>query len=468
MLAPALVKKVLDAALSLGADFAELFVEDTYQCELRVTDSKPSKALVGRLKGAGIRLFYSLEQVYVTTNDLTETGLIKAAMTAAKAKHQHSLLDVKRAATFSKTAFDEAHDYGTHPWEYDREKKFRHLMTMDASARERSSWVTQVEPFLVEKTQRVLIANSSGVWSEDERNYVRTGLNVSIEDQGVREAASSRTGTLGTSDWFETVDFEKLSYATVDRAKLLIHADYAPAGEMPVVISNGFGGVIFHEACGHGLETTSIAKNASVFCGKLGTRIADSCVTAIDDGTIANSWGSLNVDDEGMKTKKTVLIEDGVLKSYMVDDLGSRQTGFERTGSGRRQSYKFAPTSRMRNTFIAAGQNSVEDMIRDIDHGLYAKEMGGGSVSPGSGDYNFGVTEAWLIQDGRLLKPVKGATLIGRGIETLGRIKKVGRDFCLQDGMCESVSGNVPTSVGQPTLLISKILVGGRADASGS
>lgn len=466
MLSQAMVKKVLDAALERGAQFAEVFIEDTYQSELRMIDSKPSKALVGRLKGAGVRVFYGHEQVYVTTNDLSEAGLIKAARTAAAAKPMPAAGVTRvEAQSFTPTAFDELHVYGARPWGYDRDKKFRHLVTMDQAARERSSWVTQVEPFLVEKTQRILVANSLGVWAEDERNYVRAGCNVSLEDQGERESSHSRTGTLGTSDWYETVDFPELATSAVDRAKLLIHADYAPAGEMPVVLDNGFGGVIFHEACGHGLETTSVAKNASVFCGKLGTKIADDCVTAIDDGTIANTWGSLNVDDEGMKTKKTVLIENGVLKSYIVDDMGSRQTGMERTGSGRRQNYKFAPASRMRNTFIAAGNSTLEDMIADIDYGIYAKEMGGGSVSPGTGDYNFGVTEAWLIQNGKLVKPVKGATLIGRGIETLGRIKKVGNQLRLQDGMCGSVSGSIPTTVGQPAIQISKILVGGRAGA---
>lgn len=470
MLSQSLVKKVLDAALARGAEFAELFVEDTYQSELKVIDSKPSKALIGRLKGAGVRVFYGHEQVYVTTNDLSEAGLIKAAQTAAAAKPAvgggagvrsgHKPLETQDFVT---QAFDELHHYGTRPWEYDRDKKFQHLMKMDSVARQRSSMVTQVEPFLVEKTQRILVANNLGVWAEDERNYVRAGVNVSLEDQGERESAGSRIGTLGTSDWFETVDFAKLSIEAVDRAKLLIHADFAPAGEMPVVIDNGFGGVIFHEACGHGLETTSVAKNASVFCDKMGTKIADDCVTAIDDGTIANTWGSLNIDDEGMASKKTVLIENGVLKSYLVDDMGSRQTGLERTGSGRRQSYKYAPASRMRNTFIAAGKDSLEDMIKDVDYGIYAKEMGGGSVSPGTGEYNFGVTEAWLIKDGKLVKPLKGATLIGRGIETLGRIKRVGNELKLQDGMCGSVSGSIPTTVGQPAILVSKILVGGRA-----
>ncbi len=463
MLQPSRVKKVLDAALERGAQFAELFVEDTYSSNLSLIDSKPSQAVVGRLKGAGIRVFYGHEQIYVTTNDLSEAGLLKAARTAAAGRVGVSG-EVTRieAKDFSPTRFDSIHTYGTKPWEYDRDKKFSHLMRMDRAARGRSTLVSQAEPMLIEKTQRILVANSEGLWAEDERNYVRVFLDVTLEEHGVKESQHARAGRLGTSEWFDTVDFEHMATDVVDRAKVLLHADFAPAGEMPVIIDNGFGGVIFHEACGHGLETTSVAKGASVFCGKMGERLAESCVTAIDDGTIANTWGSLTIDDEGMPTKKTVLIENGVLKSYIVDGMGAKQTGFARTGSGRRQSYKYAPASRMRNTYIAAGEDRLEDMIRDVDHGIYAKDMGGGSVSPGTGDYNFAVREAWLIENGKLVKPVKGATLIGRGIETLGRITRVGNELKLQDGMCGSVSGSIPTTVGQPAILVSKMLVGGR------
>jgi len=396
----------------------------------------------------------------VTTNDMSEAGLVKAALNAAKAKSGSAKNETKN---FSKSPYDSIHLYGTRPAEYDREKKFSWLQRMDKAARSRSSMVVQVEPKLIEKTQKMLVANSLGVWAEDERNYVRAFVNTLLEDKGEKMSGYDNTGTLGTSEFFETVDFEELAHKAVDRAKLLIHADYAPAGEMPVIIDNGFGGVIFHEACGHGLETTSVAKNASVFCGKMGEKIAHECVTAIDDGTMANTWGSLIVDDEGMPTKRTTLIENGILKSYIVDQMGSQQTGLSTTGSGRRQNYKYAPASRMRNTFIAPGKDKLEDMIKDIDYGLYAKKMGGGSVSPGTGDYNFGVVEGYLIRNGKIEKPVKGASLIGRGIETLGRISRVADNMTLEPGMCGSVSGSIPTTVGQPAITVSKILVGGRA-----
>lgn len=460
MLTPQTVKKVLDAALSNGADFAEIFAEESYASELAMNDSKPTTAIVGSTYGAGIRLFYGTEIIYVTTNDLSEAGLVKAALNAAKAKTGTAKNETKN---FSKSPYDAIHVYGQRPAEYDREKKFSWLQRMDKAARSRSSMVVQVEPKLIEKTQKMLVANSLGVWAEDERNYVRAFVTTLLEDKGEKMSAYDNTGTLGTSAFFETVDFESLAHSAVDRAKLLIHADYAPAGEMPVIIDNGFGGVIFHEACGHGLETTSVAKSASVFCGKLGEKIAHESVTAIDDGTMANTWGSLNVDDEGMPTKRSVLIENGILKSYIVDQMGAQQTGLATTGSGRRQNYKYAPASRMRNTFIAPGKDKLEDMIKDVDYGLYAKKMGGGSVSPGTGDYNFGVVEGYLIRNGKIEKPVKGASLIGRGIETLGRITRVADNMTLEPGMCGSVSGSIPTTVGQPAITVSKILVGGRA-----
>ena len=250
---------------------------------------------------------------------------------------------------------------------------------------------------------------------------------------------------------------------TVDRALLLTKSGFAPAGEMPVVLANAFGGVILHEACGHGMETTSVQTGDSVFADKMGQKIGNDCLTAIDDGTIKNEWGSLNFDDEGMPTKRTTLIENGVVKSFLVDQVGAMKTGMEATGSGRKQSYKFAPASRMRNTFIAPGKDKFEDMIKDVDYGLFAKKMGGGSVNTSTGDYNFQVREAYVIRNGRIEEAVKGACLIGRGIETLGKITKVGSELKMAPGMCGSVSGSIPAGVGQPEVLVSSLMVGGKA-----
>ena len=460
MISESLARRALDAALSNGADFAEIFVEETYSSELSMVDSEPDRAVVGRLHGAGIRLFYGHEVIHATTSDLSEAGLVRAARVASAARRGSAATVV---APTNRHMFDSIHEYGKKPWEHDRNTKFKILRALDQAARARSSMVTQSTPAMQEKSQKILIVNSDGLWAEDERHYINVRLGVLLEDKGQREEGFERTGDLGTLECLDRLDFTAIANRAVDRGALLIHADFAPAGEMPVVIEGGFGGVIFHEACGHGLETTAVAKEASVFCGKLGTKIAESCVTAIDDGTMANTWGSLDIDDEGMPTQRTVLIENGILKSYMADKMGARQTGYAPTGSGRRQSYKFAPASRMRNTFIAPGTDSLESMIGSVDDGLYAKCLGGGSVNPGTGDYNFGVREAYLIKNGRIERPVKGAMLIGRGIDTLSRIKAVGTELSLEPGFCGSVSGSIPTTIGQPAILVSKILVGGRA-----
>ena len=456
-----ILRKALDAALSTGADFAEVFLENTYSSTLSLLSSQPQKAVVGELYGAGIRLFFNEEIIYVTTNDLSEDGLVRSALKAARS---HRGQPTRSVPDFIQTQFDQLHTYGEKPWESDRSRKFAWLKSMNQHARSRSSYVVQVEASLHEKFQKIQIANSTGVNKYDERIYSRTSLEVTAEKNAVKESFSDRKGFLTSAEFVNEMDLQKFSFDIADRAVQLTTAQFAPAGEMPVVIDTGFGGVIFHEACGHGLETTSVAKKASVFSDKLGQKVAADCVTAIDDGTIKNEWGSIHIDDEGRATEKTVLIENGILKSFIVDEMGSRQTGLKPTGSGRRESYKYAPASRMRNTFIAPGKDSFEDMIKDIDYGLFAKTMGGGSVNPGTGEYNFATREAYVIRNGRIEELVKGATLIGKGIDTLGKITKVSSEFKLATGMCGSVSGSIPTTVGQPQILVSSLLVGGRGN----
>ncbi|EMN32519.1 TldD/PmbA domain protein [Leptospira interrogans serovar Pyrogenes str. L0374] len=229
------------------------------------------------------------------------------------------------------------------------------------------------------------------------------------------------------------------------------------------MMGNGFGGVIFHEACGHPLETEAIRKKSSPFVDKLGKRIAQSCLTAIDDGTIPDSWGSINVDDEGTAPQKTILIENGILKNYLSDRVGAQEVGVEKTGSARRESYMYAPVSRMRNTYIAAGKDSFDSMLSGIDYGLFAKKMGGGSVNPSTGEFNFSVEEGYVIRNGKIAEPVRGATLIGKGDEILPKISMVGKDLELAAGMCGAASGSVPVTVGQPSLKVDEILVGGRS-----
>lgn len=245
-------------------------------------------------------------------------------------------------------------------------------------------------------------------------------------------------------------------------AKTMLFATDCPSGVMPVIIDNEFGGVIFHEACGHSLEANTVAKNASVFCGKLNTVVAPPIVTAIDDGTIENAWGSANYDDEGYPQQRRVLIDKGVLKSYIVDSLNSRRMDHLPTGSSRRESYKYAPTSRMSNTYIDNGESTFEEIIANTEYGLYAAKMSGGSANPGTGDFNFSVSEGYLVRNGKIAEAVRGASLVGNGAEILQKIDMVGNNLDRARGMCVSVSGSIPADVGQPTIRVSSITVGGK------
>lgn len=451
-----LLRKVIDTALATGADFAEVYVEDTRKKQYSFLNSKPDKAVSGHTLGAGIRVFSGTEQIYTYTNDLSEAGLIKAARQAAGAM----------ASTRKQNAITPAKilNFGApaHLKSSGSESQWQALRLMNEAARSYSPLITQVSGEMGETYKTVQIMNSEGLHRSESRNYLNAHVKAYAEDQGEKEEGYERTAFLGTADDWGSVDFKDMALTAAGQSLRILKAGWTPAGEMPVLLDSAFGGVIFHEACGHGLETTSVAKNASVFCGKMGQKIAHESVTAIDDGTLIGDYGTLEMDDEGAETQRTVLIENGILKSYIVDKMGARKTGFKETGSGRRQDYRFAPTSRMRNTFIAAGNSSFEEMIKDIDYGLYAKRLGGGSVSPGTGSYNFAVHEAFVVRNGRIEEQVKGASLIGTGIETLGRIVKVGAELKLSPGTCGSISGMIPVTVGQPPLLVSKLTVGGK------
>ena len=297
---------------------------------------------------------------------------------------------------------------------------------MDKESRNLSSSISQCVINFKQVQKIVQVANSEGILSYDIRPYHMLYVNTVAEGNGEKETGQGSLGcTEKTPLFFNQEELKKLACKAGNLALLNLKAEPAPAGRFPVIINKGFGGVIFHESCGHGLETTAVAENASVFADKLNQKIASDCVTAYDDGTIAGTYGFLKTDDEGRTAQKTLLIEKGILKNFMVDDLGSRKTGYKKTGSARRESYRYPPTSRMRNTFIAPQDSSLEEMIKDIDNGLFAKSLGGGSVTPGTSAYNFSVTEGFWIKNGKIEKPVKGASLVGSGLETLSRIKKV-------------------------------------------
>jgi TldD protein len=309
--------------------------------------------------------------------------------------------------------------------------------------------------------QDVLVVASDGTHAHDIRLHQSLGLNVLAADGDHRASLGRRYGSHGRPDELRQWQAEESARDLCDSAATMLRADYVEAGQFPVVLANRFGGVIFHEACGHLLETTQIERGTTPFAEELGQEIAHPAVTAIDEGLTDGAFGSLAMDDEGIAPQRTVLIENGILRRYLSDRAGEIRTGHGRTGSGRRQSHAFAAASRMRNTYIAAGPHSPEALIGSIDKGLYCKSMGGGSVGP-TGQFNFAVEEGFLIENGQLTKPVKGATLIGEAKEVMPRISMCANDLELAAGFCGSVSGSIFVTVGQPHIKVDTITVGGR------
>ncbi|MEW4370355.1 TldD/PmbA family protein [Paenibacillus kandeliae] len=459
MLQPALVENILQAALETGGDFAEVFVEDRIDRDLGMIGGVVERALSGRDYGIGIRILQGVFSVYAYTSDLSEQNLIQTARKAAGAL-KGAKSDI--VLNFDRLQVENRHPVLQPPSAAQNARKVDILRRAHEALKAADPLIQQTSVGILNWQQQVLIANSEGLWAEDTRTYTRLRLNAVAVDGNQRQTGFRGPGAHAGLEFIEGLDIEAEAREASRIAATMVKADYAPSGKVPVVIENGFGGVLFHEACGHGLESTAVGVNASVFAGKLGQQIASPLVTAIDDGTIPNAWGSLNIDDEGMKTQRNVLIENGILKGYLIDRVGSRRMNMAPTGSGRRQSYRFAPASRMNNTFIAEGDSSREEMIANTEYGIYARSLGGGSVNTATSDFNFAINEAYIIRNGKIAEPVKGATLIGKGIDTLQKIDMVGGNLDHGPGMCGSVSGSLPVNCGQPTLRVSEMTIGGR------
>ncbi len=462
MLNKATAQVVLEAALSTGGDFAEIFMEDRRNNSLILQDNRLESVNSGRIHGAGVRVYHKLTAFYAYTNDTSKEGLLRCALEAASAVKAGD--ERIQCAKLVEQDVRNAHYIAMAPSETEAKIKADILRAANAAARGVSEEISQVICSYRDSEQDVVIANSDGLFVTDTRVYTRMGCQAIAASGTENQIGFEGPGACrGFEHFINVVNPEVTGRQAASTAVKMLHAPVCPAGTMPVVIGDGFGGVIFHEACGHSLEATSVALGMSEFCGKLGQQVAASCVTAIDDGTIPNEWGSENVDDEGTPTNRLVLIENGILKNYMVDRLNGRRMGMAPTGSARRESYKFAPTSRMRNTFIAGGSDDPAEMISTMGDGLYAAKMGGGSVNPATGEFNFAVNEGYLVKDGKIQSPVRGASLIGKGNEILMQIDRVGRTMSMAQGMCGSMSGSVPTNVGQPFIRVKSIIVGGRA-----
>lgn len=459
MLDKNLINDVLSEALRNGADFSEIFLEDKFSTTITLTNNYVDKAVSGRIYGVGIRVFLDNKAVYAYTNDTRRDSLLKSARTVAKALKNDKQNDTS-ALNLEKSNIKNIHYISLYPSDVDRKRKLDMMRRAYHTAKNYDPVISDVSISYMDWDQNILVANSDGVMAEDRR--VRTRMFITSIAGEKKQTGSMGPGASAGFEFWEINDPANFALEASRIAKKMAEAEYAPAGTMPVIIANGFGGVIFHEACGHQLEATSVAKGISVFSDMIGKRIGSEHVSAYDNGILPGEWGTDTIDDEGTPMRNNLLIENGILKGYLIDRLSARRMKMPITGSSRRQSYQFAPTSRMTNTYIDNGKYLPEEIIANTEYGLYAKNLGGGSVDPATGEFNFTVNEGYLIKNGRIDKPVRGATLIGKGHEILHKIDMVGNDLAHGQGMCGSISGSIPTNVGQPTLRVSEILVGGR------
>lgn len=459
LLSKKVVENVLTAALSRGGDFAEIFVEDKNTGNIKLVGGLIETNISGRDYGVGIRILDKFNSIYAYTSDSTEENLIKVAKDAAAALDSSKtefVLNMIRSDIPNNNPILKS--LKSTP----KMEKVELLRRAYKAAKSYDEVITQVTVNYLEEEQHILIANTEGLFAEDKRVRTRFAVASVASLNGEMQQGHYAPGASMGFEFYDQVNVEDVAREASRIAKTSIYADYCPSGNMPVIIDNEFGGVLFHEACGHALEASFVSKNTSAFAGKLGQMVASELVTAIDDGTIKNGWGTTNIDDEGTRTQRNVLIENGILKSYLVDKLNGRRMNMNSTGSSRRQSYRFAPTSRMNNTYIDAGKSKLEDLISSTERGLYAKKLGGGSVNPATGDFNFAVMEGYIIENGKIVKPVRGASIIGNGTKVLELIDMVGDNLQLGQGMCGAASGSIPANVGQPAIRVSSITVGGR------
>ena len=459
MISKEICQRVLCCAMSTGADYAELFAEYTTNHSLHMIADKVDSASDTVISGASVRVYQGLRSVMATTVDKSEEGLLRCARKAAEALGQGSAqIDI----VLKEHSFPDAHPVLIIPSAVGNREKVAILKDGYFAARECGDAIRQVTGTLMDVDHNILIANSEGLYAQDRQIRTRMAVSAVAEMNGETQTGSCNFGRRMGLEMFDTIDPKGMGIEAARQAVTMAGAGYCPAGVMPVAIDNGFGGVIFHEACGHSLEAAFVAYGRSQFVGKLGEKIAHEKVTAIDDGTIPGAWGSINIDDEGRPAQKNVLIENGILKSYMIDKFNARRMGLEPTGNSRRQSYSYTPTARMTNTYIAPGTDRNEDIIGSMEYGLYAKSMGGGSVNPVTGEFNFTVDEGYLVRNGKICEPVRGGSLVGKGSDILHNIDMVGTVLDMGQGICGASSGSIPTNVGQPMIRVASITVGGR------
>ncbi len=456
------LERVLASALRTGGEFAEVFASDWQGTGVGLDDGRIEQLSTGRSRGAGIRVIRGESTGFAHTADVSEAGLLAAARAAAEAA-SHGEAGVRTVALVERST-RVVSPVDVDPAKVGKAAKVELLRRVDEAARSAGSAIAQVSAGYSDGRTRILIANSDGLLTRDER--VRTLMRVSAVangDTGMQTGFDSVGHTMGF-ELFDKISVEEVARTAARRALTKLKARPAPSGSLPVVIKAGSGGVLFHEACGHGLEADLVSKGASVYRGKVGELVASPLVTLVDDGTMTHEWGAISIDDEGHPSQYNVLIQDGVLTDYMWDFLRARKEGRPQSGNGRRQSYKDLPMVRMTNTYVLNGQEEPDDIIRDTSHGVYVAHLGGGSVNTATGDFVFGMTEAYMIENGEITEPLREGNLIGNGPQVLRDIDRLGNDFAMGNpGTCGKDGQGVPVGDGQPTLRVASLTVGGTA-----
>ena len=462
-----LIERTLGTALHTGADFAEIYAEDKRNTSVSLDDGRIEQVTSGRDRGAGIRVIKGDTTGFAHSSDLSEHGLAEAAKAAAAAASQGD--GRTRTVTLHRRTATTVNVVGQYPETVPKATKVELLQRFDEAARGTGPEVVQVSAGYGDSRKQVLIANTDGVYVTDDIVRVLARISVVADgDTGMQTGFQSMGHTIGWEVFDPThegyVDVEAIARDAARQAIVKLRARPAPSGAMPVVIKNGTGGVLFHEACGHGLEADHIQKGASVYAGKVGELVASPLVTLVDDGTLAGEWGTLAVDDEGHDTQRNVLIEDGVLTDYMWDYIRSRNDGRAPSGNGRRQSYMHLPMVRMTNTFVLDGPDDADEIVAATERGVYVSHLGGGSVNTATGDFVFGMNEAYLIENGEITEPLREGNLIGNGPQVLRDIDMLGNDFAMGNpGTCGKDGQGVPVGDGQPTLRVKSLTIGGTA-----
>ena len=451
----AVAERVLARALANGGRFAEVFAERRQGQTLSIDERRIESVQAGAEEGAGVRVVDGNTTYFAHVDGLEPADLERAAEEAAGAlraeRTEARPLQAREATPLP---------VERRPEDVPAERKAELLRELDERARAKGGEIAQVSASYAEARREVAVANSDGLFTGDDRTRVRIGVQAVARRDGTVETGAE---TLGAHRGFELLEDDpgQIAEQAARKALTLLDAVPAPSGSMPVVVGGGFGGVLFHEMTGHGLEADHIQKGASVYVGKLGERVAEPLLNAYDDGRLPGEWGSDAIDDEGQPTQKTQVIEDGRLTAYLYDHLTAERDGVASTGNGRRESFRHLPIPRMTNTYIAPGDATPEAMIADVPRGFYAVSFGGGQVDPATGDFVFGVSEGYLIEDGKVTSPCRGATLIGNCLGALAAIDAVGDDFFMKTGICGKGGQKVPVGTGQGHVRVRAITVGG-------